>query len=252
MRVAIGSIAKAVLDRVSIEVVSHVVSIGDVEARPDTSSVERLKRATARSAVRCADAASGREMLRAIESASREGHSLGGSVEVLAVGVPPGLGSHVSWDRKLDARLAGALMSVQSVKAVEIGAGLETSRMRGVDAQDAIVIEDGMITRPTNRAGGIEGGISNGENVVVRVYAKPIPTARRCLPTIDLETGETRESPFVRADVCVVPAVGVIAEAVVAWELARALLEKFGGDHMEEIETRVAEFIASIARRNRP
>ena len=252
MRVAIGSVAKAVLDCVSVEIISHVRSIGGVEARPDTSSIERVKRLTARSPVYCADGAAGKEMLRVIESASREGHSLGGSVEVIAAGVPPGLGSHVSWDRKLDARLAGALMSVQSVKAVEIGEGLETSRRRGVDAQDAIVIEDGAITRPTNRAGGIEGGITNGENVIVRVYAKPIPTARRRVPTIDMKTRETRESPFVRSDVCVVPAIAVIAEAVVAWELATALLEKFGGDHIEETETRVRDFVASIAKRSRP
>ncbi|NIM18658.1 MAG: chorismate synthase [Candidatus Latescibacteria bacterium] len=251
MRVAIGAVAKGVLKRFSVEILSHVRSIGDIDADPDTSSLDRLMSRVARSQLYCADAAAERKMIGLIKTAWKEGHTLGGSIEVIASGVPPGLGSHAHWDRKLDARLAGALMSIQTVKAVEIGAGLETYKKRGIESQDAIVLYRGKIKRPTNYAGGIEGGISNGENIVIRSYAKPIATAPKQAPTIDMSTLESRESPYVRSDVCVIPALGVIAEAVVAWELLCAILEKFGGDHIEETQANFIAYVKSIGKRTK-
>ncbi|MCK4546839.1 MAG: chorismate synthase [Candidatus Eisenbacteria sp.] len=252
MRVAIGAVARMALERFSVEIISHVRSIGGIAAEPGPLSVDGIRRRVARSPVRCVDPGVGRRMADAIRSAQEEGHSLGGSVEVVASGIPPGVGSHVAWDRKLDARLAGALMSIQSVKAVEIGEGLDTHRRFGVDAQDAIVLDGGRLARPTNFAGGIEGGISNGEDITVRVYAKPIPTAKKCLPTVNLRTLKPRPSPYVRSDVCVIPALGVIAESVVAWELLCAVMEKFGGDHMDETERNLRSYLASLEERTRP
>jgi chorismate synthase len=232
MRVAIGAVARAALARFDIEVVSHVRSIGDVEAD--------------------ADPGAGKRVAEAIAAARAQGYSLGGSVEVIATGIPPGLGSHVEWDRRLDGRLAGALMSIQSVKAVSVGEGLETHRERGPDAQDAILIRRGRIRRPTNFAGGIEGGISNGEPIVLRLYAKPIPTSRRPLPTLNLRTRKPTRSPYVRSDVCVIPALAVIAEAVTAWELLSALLDKFGGDHIDETGRNFRSYLATLRGRSRP
>jgi chorismate synthase len=251
MRTAVGAVARAVLDPLSVVVVSHVRSIGEIDADPGRISIERLQRRADRSPVHSADGRAGRRMMEAIRMAEQEGHSLGGSAEVIAAGVPPGLGSHVEWDRKLDARLAGALMSIPSVKAVEIGDGLETHRWPGPEAQDAITLERGRIRRTTNFAGGIEGGISNGEDIVVRVYAKPIPTSRKALPSVNLRTLTSRRSPYVRSDVCVVPAIAVIAEAATAWELLRAFLEKFGGDHIDETGRNLRAYRAALAKRSR-
>ncbi len=251
MRVAVGAVAEAALDRFSIDIISHVLSIGKVEAVSIPDSPDEIKRRAARSPVYCSDRQAGREMIKAIDAAREEGHSLGGSVEVLATGVPPGLGSHVEWDRKLDARLAGALMSIQSVKAVEIGRGLETHRIYGQDAQDAITVRRAAPGRTTNLAGGIEGGISNGENISVRIYAKPIPTAPRRVPTVNMKTLRAARSPYVRSDVCVVPALGVIAEAVTAWEILSVFMEKFGGDHIEETERNYRGYLATLRKRNR-
>jgi chorismate synthase len=233
MRVAIGAVAAMALDPFGIECTGHVTSIGEVDAEPgeDAASVRRRSR---RSGVYCADAAASRRMVEAIRDARTTGDSLGGCVEVLVSGLFPGLGSHVEWDRKLDARLAAAMMSIQSVKAVSIGDGAESHRARGVDAHDAMSVRGGRVTRPSNRAGGIEGGMSNGEDIVVRLCAKPIPTARRRAASFDLRTLRDRESPYVRSDICVIPALSVIAEAVAAWEMLDAVLEKFGGDHIDD------------------
>jgi chorismate synthase len=188
-------------------------------------------------------------MMRAIDVARKDGHSLGGSAEVVATGVPPGLGSHVEWDRKLDGCLARALMSIPSVKAIEIGEGLEVCRKRGVDSHDTLVKKDGSVKRLTNFAGGIEGGISNGENIVVRVYGKPIPTAQKRVRTLDMNTLEAKSSPYVRSDVCVIPALSGIAEAATAWELICAFLERFGGDHIEDTQEHFKDFVASLKKR---
>ncbi len=249
MRVAIGAMAKAALAPLGVSVLSHVTSIGDIKAPADgIPSAEALKRAE-RSAVRCADSRAAKAMMRAIDSARQGGYTLGGCVEAVVAGVPPGLGSHVEWDRKLDARLAAALMSIQSVKAVEVGEGIRSSRSAGGRSQDAMFIKGGAVSRTSNNAGGIEGGISNGENLVLRIYGKPIPTVPDGLPSFDMRTLEPRRSPYVRSDVCAVPALGVISEAAVAWELFRAITEKFGGDSLDEITRAMESYKRALRKR---
>jgi chorismate synthase len=235
MRVAIGALAKTVLRTMSIDVAGHVLAVGNQTAPSAAAeSPAAVRRRATRSSVYCIDRAASARMVEEIRRARGEGNSLGGCVEVLAGGVPPGLGSHVEWDRRFDARLAAAMMSIQSVKAVEIGSGIEAAGMRGIDAHDAMQARGGRVVRETNRAGGIEGGMTNGEAVVVRVFAKPIPTARRRARSFDTRTLRPAESPYVRSDVCVVPALSVIAEAVAAWEVLGAAMEKFGGDHIDD------------------
>ena len=233
MRVAVGAIAKACLQPLNIRPFAHVLSIGHVTAARLTRSHESIRKRAAVSAVYCADALASRRMVTAIQRAKSEGNSLGGSVEVVVTGVFPGIGSHVEWDRRLDGRLAGAMMSIHSVKAVEVGDGFSTHRAHGVDAQDAMTLREGRVTRATNHAGGIEGGMTNGEDIVLRVYAKPIPTASRRAMTFDFATLKTTESPYVRSDTCVIPALAVIAENVAAWEILAAVLDKLGGDTIE-------------------
>jgi chorismate synthase len=234
-RVAVGAVCCRLLEEFGIRVHSHTVAIGGVQARlegePDWDAVEA-------SPVRCADSKAGPAMVAAIDRARRAGDSLGGVVEVRASGVPIGLGSHVHWDRRLDGRLAQALMSIHAVKGVEIGGGFALARLRGSRAHDVILPADQWAGRPwrraTNRAGGTEGGMTNGEDIVARAALKPIATIRRALPSADLRTGEAVRAHYERADVCVVPAAGVIAEAMLAIVLAEAALEKFGGDSLAE------------------
>jgi chorismate synthase len=234
MRVAVGAVAKACLDALGMQTVAHVVSIGDVTSAQRTLTPLELRRLAAKSPVYCASGTSSRRMVAAIQRAKSEGNSLGGSVEVIVTGVFPGIGSHVEWDRRLDGRLAGAMMSIHSVKAVEVGDGFSTHRVHGIDAHDAMSLRDGRVVRATNHAGGIEGGMTNGEDIVLRVYAKPIPTAARRSMTFDLATLQSTESPYVRSDTCVIPALAVIAEGVAAWEVLAATLEKLGGDHIHD------------------
>jgi chorismate synthase len=249
MRVAIGAVAKACLDALGIRAFAHVISIGDVAATPQSlSRAEQRKRAEA-SPVNCAHAASGRRMVTEIQRAKSEGNSLGGSVEVVVTGLFPGIGSHVEWDRRLDGRLVGAMMSIHSVKAVEVGDGLATYRARGIDAHDEMSLRGGRVVRRTNHAGGIEGGMTNGEDIVLRIFAKPIPTAARRAMTFDLATLEATESPYVRSDICVIPALAVIAEAVAAWEILYAALDKLGGDHIDDTIAARDRVVANIASR---
>jgi chorismate synthase len=248
MRVAIGAVAKACLERLGIHALSHVVSIGEVTSAHSLSSDEVRRRAS-KSPVYCANAAASRRMVEAIQRAKSEGNSLGGSVEVIVTGLFPGIGSHVEWDRRLDGRLAGAMMSIHSVKAVEVGDGFSTHRARGIDAHDAMSLRGGRVVRPTNHAGGIEGGMTNGENIVLRVYAKPIPTAARRARTFDLATLEPTESPYVRSDICVIPALAVIAESVAAWEVLRATLEKLGGDTIDDTIAARDRVVAGMSTR---
>jgi chorismate synthase len=249
LRVAIGAVAKACLDALGIRSFAHVISIGDISAPPQTlSRAEQRKRADA-SPVYCAHPASGRRMVTEIQRAKSEGNSLGGSVEVVVTGLFPGIGSHVEWDRRLDGRLAGAMMSIHSVKAVEVGDGLATYRSRGIDAHDEMSLRAGRVVRRTNHAGGIEGGMTNGEDIVLRIFAKPIPTAARRAMTFDLVTLEASESPYVRSDICVIPALAVIAEAVAAWEVLHAVLEKLGGDHIDDTVAARDRVVARIERR---
>ena len=227
-RVAIGAVAKALLSQIGTSVISHVVSIGaaatdDSAPRPEPSDLEAIDA----SPVRCFDAATSARMIEEIEAAGAEGDSLGGVVEVIAHGVPTGLGSHVHWDRKLDGRLAGALMAVPAMKGVELGDGFDLARRRGSQAHDEINTD---LTRKSDRAGGTEGGISMGGTLRLRVAMKPLSTLKKRLRTVDLDSGEAAEAFQERTDVCAVPAAGVVCEAVVALVLADAALESLGGD----------------------
>jgi chorismate synthase len=245
--VALGAVAQAFLRQVlGVEVVSHVVAIGPVTVPDD---VVPGPDATARidaDPVRCADPATSERMVAEIDDARKNGDTLGGVVEVVVHGLPPGLGSHVHWDRRLDSRLAAALMGVQSVKAVEVGDGLETARRRGSVAHDEIVRRDGRLVRVTDRAGGIEGGMTNGEVLRVRAAMKPISTVPRALATVDVATGEDAVAINQRSDACAVPRGSVVMEAMVALVLADAALEKFGGDSVAETRRNARAYLDAL------
>ena len=249
LRVAVGAVAKGILKQFGVDILGHVVSLGAIDADTDRSSFASLKRRVARSPLYCGDKKATDAMVERIKVAKKEGDSLGGAVEVIAHGLIPGLGTHVETDRKLDARLGGAMMSIQSVKAVEIGDGLTTYRQRGFEAHDALHFDNGRVHRDTNFAGGIEGSMTNGEDVVMRLYAKPIPTSLKRLPSFDLKKMKKATSPFVRSDVAVMPALAVIAEAVMAWELLVAMAEKFGGDSLAEMKTNYDAYAKSLRKR---
>lgn len=236
-RVAAGAVCKALLRACGVELLCHVTRIGDVAA-PGLSPGVDLAAARAQaeaSEVRCVDDAAGQAMIAAIQAAQRDGDSLGGVVEVVAWDLPPGLGSHVEWDLRLDGRLAQAVMSIQAMKGVEVGLGFEAAARRGSRVHDPIAYEGGRFVRPTNHAGGVEGGLTDGEPVVVRAAMKPIPTLARPLASVDLETKQAFDAQKERTDACAVPAAAVVAEAAVAFVLADALLDKTGGDSLEEV-----------------
>jgi chorismate synthase len=249
-RVAAGALAKRLLAAVEIRVESHVVSIGGVQAGVPEPLPEALNAEADRSPVRCLDAEAAEGMVEAIDAARSEGDTLGGVFEVVARGVPVGLGSHVSWDRKLDGRLAGALMSIHAIKGVEIGAGFAAAGRRGSQVHDPIVTggvrRAGGYGRGSNRAGGLEGGITSGGEIVVRAAMKPISTLMRPLATVELETGAVAEASVERSDVCAVPAASVVGEAMVALVLAGALLEKFGGDSLAELQRNLEGYLAGL------
>jgi chorismate synthase len=251
-RVAAGTLAKLLLTHLGITVVSHIVRLGDAKTTPDSPrpGPSGLKKVD-ESAVRCFDPQAEEAMIAAVKAAAKVGDSLGGVAEVLAYGVPVGLGSHVHWDRKLDANLAQALMSIQAVKAVEIGEGWDNASRRGSEAHDAIryheAKENAGYVRPTDRAGGIEGGMSNGALIVVRVAMKPLATLNRpVLETVDVVTKESTVSFRERTDVTAVPAMGVVAESMTAIVLANEALRKFGGDSLAEIVRNRDGYIASL------
>ncbi len=255
-RVALGVAAAKFLEQaLGIRLVSHVVAIGGA-AVPDDAVLPTPDDVAALDAdpVRCLDAASAKLMIEEIDLAKKDGDTLGGVVEVLAYGVPSGLGTYVQGDRRLDARLAAALMGIQAIKGVEVGDGFRTARRRGTAAHDEIVREagadgaagPGRIRRTTNRAGGIEGGMSNGEIVRVRAAMKPISTVPRALPTVDTATGEPVTAHHQRSDVCAVPPAAVVAEAMVALTLAEAAVEKFGGDSVAEVRRNLQSYVAAI------
>jgi chorismate synthase len=246
-RVALGAVARSFLRELGVELVSHTVGIGAVfvpaeAALPRPEDVQRLDD----DLVRCFDAATSALMVAEIDDTKKSGDTIGGVVEVLAYGLPPGLGSHVHWDRKLDSRLAGALMSIQAIKGVEIGDGFETAKRRGSQAHDALHVSADGIARESGRAGGIEGGMSTGDVLRVRAAMKPIATVPNALATVDVATGEDAKAHHQRSDVCAVPAAGVVAEAMVALTLAQAMLEKFGGDSIAETRRNLQSFIAAI------
>ncbi|MFD1505140.1 chorismate synthase [Georgenia yuyongxinii] len=247
-RVALGTVAAALLDQVAgVRLVSHVVAIGPV-AVPDDAPLPGADDVAALDAdpVRCLDAATSAAMVDEIDQCQKDGDTLGGVVEVLAYGLPPGLGSHVSSDRRLDARLAGAIMGIQAVKGVEIGDGFRTAARRGSAAHDEIVPGTEGLRRRTNRAGGTEGGMSNGEVLRVRAAMKPISTVPRALATVDVSTGEVAQAIHQRSDVCAVPPAAVVAEAMVALVLAQALLEKVGGDSVAESARNLRGYLEAI------
>ena len=248
-RVALGAVARNFLEQsVGITILSHVLSIGSVRVPDETSlpAAQDMEKIDS-DPVRCADPASSELMIAEIEKAHRDGDTLGGVVEVLAFNMPPGLGSHVHWDRRLDSKLAGAVMGIQAIKGVEIGDGFQTATRRGSVAHDEIEKNaDGKIVRRTDRAGGTEGGMSNGEILRVRAAMKPISTVPKALDTIDVATGEAAKAINQRSDVCAVPAAGVVAEAMVALVLAEAVLEKFGGDSVTETRRNFESYISNL------
>ena len=247
-RVALGAVAKAFLKQsLGIEILSHVISIGSVSSEfgkplPEPKDLESIDKDPAR----VFDKALSGKIIKEIDTAHSEGDTLGGVVEVLAYGVPVGLGSYTHWDRRLDSKLAGALMGIQAIKGVELGDGFESARRRGSMAHDEIDYVDGSVKRRTDRAGGTEGGISNGEILRVRAAMKPISTVPRALDTVDLATGESAKAINQRSDVCAVPAAGVVAEAMVALVLADAVVEKFGGDNISEVKRNYQNFISNL------
>ncbi len=251
-RVAVGAIARALLAEIGVEIHSHTVAIGEVSAEPpdeiDWDAVDA-------SPVRVADAEAEARMIAAIDATKEDLDTLGGVFEVRASGVPIGLGSHVQWDRKLDGQIAQALMSINAVKGVEVGDGFTSATRPGSEAHDEILPADrwerGPWDRATNRAGGLEGGITNGQDVVVRAALKPLATMPRRMPTADLASGEAATSFYERSDVCVVPAGGVIGEAMLAIALASAALEKFGGDHVDEFRRNCRAFLDTVGPRDR-
>ena len=248
-RVALGAVARNFLEQsVGITILSHVLSIGSVRVPENTKLPEAGDMKTIDAdPVRCADSATSEKMILEIEGAHRDGDTLGGVVEVLAFNMPPGLGSHVHWDRRLDARLAGAVMGIQAIKGVEIGDGFQTATRRGSVAHDEIEKDStGKIVRRTDRAGGTEGGMSNGEILRVRAAMKPISTVPKALDTIDVATGESAKAINQRSDVCAVPAAGVVAEAMVALVLAEAVLEKFGGDSVTETRRNFTNYMQNL------
>jgi len=246
-RVALGEVARQLLRQVlGVEILSHVVAIGQIKAPDSTMPGPDDKAAIDADPVRCADPATSQAMVAEIDTAKKEGDTLGGVVEVLAFGLPPGLGSFTHWDRRLDARLAGALMSIQAIKGVEVGDGFTTATRRGSQAHDEIEATENGITRRTNRAGGIEGGMSTGEPLRLRAAMKPISTVPRALDTIDTSTGEPAKAINQRSDATAVPAAGVVAEAMVALVLAEAAIEKFGGDSVEEMRRNAESYLKAL------
>jgi chorismate synthase len=247
-RTVAGILAKIFLANSGVRVFSHVISIGPATSEGPAPGPEDQDRIDD-SPVRCLDPTAEAAMIAAIEDAKAQRDTLGGVFEVLGFGVPPGIGSHVHYDRRLDALLAGAIMSIPAIKGVEIGDGFEVAALPGSKSHDEILLEDGSLLRPTNRAGGTEGGMSNGETIRVRGAMKPISTLMRPLRTVDMSTGEPAEAVRERSDVCAVPAAGVVGEQMVAFVLAAEFQRKFGGDTVEEYVAAVDRYRSGLTRR---
>jgi chorismate synthase len=249
MRVAIGGVCKLLLAQIGVDIVGHIVSLGTVQAKTDGLTFGQIRERSEASEVRCADPEAEKKMIEAIDAAKGQGDTIGGVFEVIAVGVPIGLGSHVHWDRKLDANLARALMSIQAMKGVEVGLGFEAARRLGSQVHDEILAaKDGVFTRAGNNAGGFEGGMTNGQPVVVRVAMKPLSTLMKPMRSVDIQTGQEVKATVERSDVCATPAAAVIGEAVVAVELAKAVLDKFGGDSVREMKRNVESYREACQR----
>jgi len=253
-RVASGAVCRVLLRELGIRVGSHLVHLGGVDAARPTVMPDDINAASDASPLRTLDAAAESEMIARIDAAKKDGNTLGGICEVVVTGLPVGLGSHVSWDRRLDGRLGQAMLSIPAVKGVEIGLGFETARRTGAEVHDEIEAavgntRMGHVRRKTNRAGGTEGGMTTGEELVIRVAMKPISTLMRPLGTVDVATGQAASAVAERSDVTAVPAMGVIAEAMAAFVLADALLEKFGGDSLGEVRRNLDAYLARLDER---
>ncbi|MDI2132085.1 chorismate synthase [Yinghuangia seranimata] len=247
-RVALGAVASAFLEAAAgIRIVSHVVEFGAAKAPSGVVPVPEDTPRLDADPVRCLDPEASAAMVAEVDAAHEAGDTLGGVVEVLAYGLPPGLGTHVHWDRRLDARLAAALMGIQAIKGVELGDGFELARVRGSQAHDEIVLTEQGVRRTTGRSGGTEGGMSTGEVLRVRAAMKPIATVPRALATFDVRTGEPAQAHHQRSDVAAVPAAGIVAEAMVALVLADAVVEKFGGDSVPETRRNLTAYLDSLA-----
>jgi chorismate synthase len=245
MRVALGAICAQFLEALGITTTGWVSQIGTVVA-PELGAVDTAR--TNASDVRCPDEATAQKMIDAIDAAKANGDTLGGSFTVRVSGVPPGVGANRQPDTRLDGVLAGALMAMQTVKAVEVGAGRDVASLPGSSAHDHFTLDAGVVGRPSNRAGGIEGGISNGQDIVLRVSVKPIPTLMKALPSVNLHEGSVAKASIVRSDVCVVPAASIVGEAMVRLALTAPILEKFGGDSMDETRDNLERAVAASAR----
>jgi len=245
-RVACGAIARQLLAQFGIEIKSHVIKLGSVPEEPLSKTWDEISGIETDSPLNCCDKAAEAEMIAAIDQAKADGDTLGGIFEVVARSVPVGLGSHTSWYEKLDGRIAQAFMSIQAVKAVELGTGVENASKPGSAVHDEIFFEDEHFVRPTNRAGGLEGGITNGEELRVRGYLKPISTLRKALHSVDIDTKSEDLAAFERSDITAVPAAGVIGEAMLAIVLANAMREKFGGDSIDEMRINFDSYIRSL------
>ncbi|MFF4774271.1 chorismate synthase [Microtetraspora fusca] len=246
-RVVLGQVARNFLKQaLGVEIVSHVVSIGGAAAPEGVIPEPKDLAAIDEDPVRCFDPAASAAMVAEIDKAHKDGDTLGGVVEVVAYGLPPGIGGYGQWDRRLDARLAGALMGIQAIKGVAVGDGFETARRPGSRAHDEIVNTPDGVRRITNRAGGIEGGMTNGEPLRVSAAMKPISTVPRALATVDVRSGEAAKAHHERSDVCAVPAAAIVAEAMVALVLADTALEKFGGDSVEEVARNLSGYLSSL------
>ncbi len=245
-RVALGRIAQNFLKELGIELVSHTVAIGPVSSTSLDLPRPKDVAALDQDPLRCFDKETSERMVQEIDDCHSSGDTIGGVVETLVYGMPPGVGSYVHWDRRLDAQLAAAVMGIQAMKSVEIGDGIETTKRRGSVAHDEMVREAGEVHRLSDRAGGIEGGMSNGEIIRVRAGMKPISTVPKALQTIDTSTGEAAKAHHQRSDVCAVPAAGIVVEAMVALVIANSVLEKFGGDSVAETRRNLESYIANI------
>ncbi len=245
-RVALGRIAQNFLKELGIELVTHTVAIGPVSSTSLDLPRPKDVAALDQDPLRCFDKETSERMVQEIDDCHSSGDTIGGVVETLVYGMPPGVGSYVHWDRRLDAQLAAAVMGIQAMKSVEIGDGIETTKRRGSVAHDEMVREAGEVHRLSDRAGGIEGGMSNGEIIRVRAGMKPISTVPKALQTIDTSTGEAAKAHHQRSDVCAVPAAGIVVEAMVALVIANSVLEKFGGDSVAETKRNLESYIAHI------
>lgn len=248
-RVAVGALSKILLSQFSVKIASHVVAIGVVTSKTRGLTLDKIISMSSKSPVMCADSYASSEMCKAIDAAAEIGDTLGGVFEIIIHSVPPGLGSYVQWDRKIDANLAKAIMSIQAIKAVSFGAGFEAASLCGSKFHDEIFYDKKkLFYRKTNNAGGIEGGMTTGQDIIIRAAMKPISTLRKPLSTVDIRTKKRIKAAIERSDVCAVPAAAVIGEAVAAIEIANAFIEKFGGDSITEMRRNYEGYLAQVRR----